>query len=177
MTHRVLLSLSKPLDFIFLQGEASPKIRHTERSPDVTQSGRSRSVESCLASPSTSLTNNVRCAQADRRKKTRSWSTVLLWVAFLFLSSCASTKQYPAGSFTIDGVMHRTDIEGGCWVFKATDGQSYELTGEVVKDLLRDGLRAEIVVKPRRDLKSICMVGKIVEVIEIKEIQSNSSPH
>jgi hypothetical protein len=32
------------------------------------------------------------------------------------------------------------------------------------------------VVKPRRDLKSICMVGKIVEVVEIKEIHSDSSP-
>ena len=72
--------------------------------------------------------------------------------------------------------MHRSNVEGGCWVFRTTDGQSYELTGEAAKDLLREGLRAEIVVKPRRDVMSICMVGKIVEVIEIKEIQSDSSP-
>jgi hypothetical protein len=96
--------------------------------------------------------------------------------ALLLLCSCASTKQYPAGSFTINGVMHHTNLEGGCWVFKTADGKNYELTGEAAKDLLREGQRAEIVVRPRRDLKSICLVGKIVEVVEIKEIRSDSSP-
>jgi hypothetical protein len=107
----------------------------------------------------------------------RSWSRVLLCVLLFFLSSCASTKQppaYPADSFTIDGVMHRSNVEGGCWVFRTNDGQSYELTGEAAKDLLREGLRAEIVVKPRRDVMSICMVGKIVEVVDIKAIHSES---
>lgn len=109
-------------------------------------------------------------------KQPRRWVIVLFCAMLFFLCSCASTKQYPAGSFTIDGVMHYTNIEGGCWVFRTTDGQSYELTGEAAKDLLREGLRAEIVVKPRRDVMSICMVGKIVEVIEIKGIHSDSSP-
>jgi hypothetical protein len=75
----------------------------------------------------------------------------------------------------IDGVMHHTNLEAGCWVFKASNGQSYELIGDAAKDLLCEGLRAEIVVKPRRDLMSICMVGKIVEVVEVKEIRSDSS--
>jgi hypothetical protein len=105
-----------------------------------------------------------------------SWANVALCIAFLLLSSCASTKQYPVGSFTIDGVMHHTNVEGGCWVFKASAGQSYELVGDAAKDLLREGLRAEIVVKARSGLKSICMVGKIVEVVEIKEIHSGPSP-
>jgi hypothetical protein len=106
---------------------------------------------------------------------TASLDGALLVALLVFFSACASTKQYPAGSFTIDGVMHHTNVEGGCWVFKARDGQSYELTGDAAKDLLREGLRAEIVVKGRRDLKSICMVGKIVEVLEIKGIGSDSS--
>jgi hypothetical protein len=103
---------------------------------------------------------------------------VLVLTSLLLFAACASTstKQYPADSFTIDGVMHHTNLEGGCWVFKATDGQSYELTGKAAKDLLREGLRAEIIVEPRPDLRSVCMVGRIVEVIEIKEIHSNSSP-
>jgi hypothetical protein len=105
-----------------------------------------------------------------------SWANVVLCIAFLLLSSCASTKQYPPGSFTIDGVMHHTNIEGGCWVFRASNGQSYELIGKAAKDLLREGLRAEVVVRPRRDVTSICMVGKILEVVEIKEIHSDSSP-
>jgi hypothetical protein len=101
---------------------------------------------------------------------------VLLFSLVFFLCSCASTKQYPADSFTIDGVMHHTNVEGGCWVFRTADGESYELAGKAAKDLLHDGLRAEIVVEPRSDLRSVCMVGKIVEVIEIKEIHSDSSP-
>jgi hypothetical protein len=100
---------------------------------------------------------------------------VLLFTSLLLFAACASTKQYPAGSFTIDGVMHHTNVEGGCWVFKAGDGQSYELMGDAAKDLLREGVRAEIVVKTRRDLKSICMVGKIVEVVEVRKIYSDSS--
>jgi hypothetical protein len=73
----------------------------------------------------------------------------------MLLAACASTKQYPTGSFTIDGVMHRSNVEGRCWVFRAADGQNYELIGEAAKDLLREGQRAEIVVRPQRDLKSI----------------------
>jgi hypothetical protein len=71
--------------------------------------------------------------------------------------------------------MHRTNLEGGCWVFRTTDGQNFELTGEAAKQLLREGLRAVIVAKPRKDLKSVCMVGKIFEVVEMKEIHSDSS--
>ena len=102
-------------------------------------------------------------------------SRVLLFASLLFLGSCATTKQYPAGSFTIDGVMQRTIVGGGCWVFRTSDGQNIDLTGEDAKELLREGLRAVIVVKPRNDLKSVCMIGKIVEVLEIKEIHSDSS--
>ncbi|MGA9364191.1 MAG: hypothetical protein WBW16_07465 [Bacteroidota bacterium] len=145
-----------------------------------------------MESPSTSLADIARCAQADgdlsfwtssRNLFARfatggqiAWPTVLLCVTLIFLNSCASTKQYPAGSFTIDGVMNHTNVEGGCWVFRTADGQNYELTGEAAKELLREGLRAEIVVRPRSNLKSVCMVGKIVEVLEIKEIHSDSSP-
>ena len=70
----------------------------------------------------------------------------------------------------LDGVMERSNIEGGCWIFKAKDGKPYELVGGEVQRLRREGQRAEIVVKPRDDLASICMVGKIVEVIEILNI-------
>ena len=107
--------------------------------------------------------------------KTTRVDIVLLFAFLMLFGACASTKQYPAGSFTIDGVMHRTNVEGGCWVFRTTDGQNFELTGEDAKELLREGLRAVFVVKPRNDLKSVCMVGKIVEVVEIKEIHSNFS--
>jgi hypothetical protein len=186
MTRRVLSSFSKLAIFIPLpyRGKPHQAVCHTERSPDVSESGRSRSADSHVGSPSTSLTDYVRYAQADGNavqrhsadQELRSWLGVLLCVALFFFSACSSSKPYPVGSFTIDGVMHHTNLEGGCWVFRASNGQNYELTGDTAKDLLREGLRAEIVVKLRSDLKSICMVGKIVEVVEIKEIHSGSSP-
>ena len=92
---------------------------------------------------------------------------VLLAAGFLFLSSCGTTKEYPQGSISLDGVMQRTEIEGGCWVFQANDGQQYELVGDQAKSLHQEGRRAEIVVKTRPDLASICMVGRIVEVLEV----------
>jgi len=91
-----------------------------------------------------------------------------LLIIFLLLS-CATTRQYPAG-FVLKGAMHFADIEGGCWVFKSDDGQAYELIGKDMKRLQKDGLRAEILVAPRNDLASVCMVGKIVEVVEILKI-------
>lgn len=89
------------------------------------------------------------------------------------LASCVTTSKYPSGSFRLEGEMHYSDIEGGCWVFKARDGQAYELVGKDVKKLQKDGLRAEVVVKPRLDLASICMVGRIVEVLEIRKVYSD----
>jgi hypothetical protein len=196
MTLRVLsspnrLAIPVPLPH---RGRPNRWVCHTERSPDVLsdppiggeskdKSGRSRSADSHVESPSTSFTKYVRSAQADQNavqrylanRELRSWPGVLLCLALLFFSACASTKQYPAGSFTIDGVMHHTNVEGGCWVFRASNGQSYELIGKAAKDMLREGLRAEVVVRPRRDVMSICMVGRIVEVVEVKEIRSDSS--
>ncbi len=91
----------------------------------------------------------------------------LLIISLLF--SCATPRQYPAG-FVLKGTMHFADIEGGCWVFKSDDGQVYQLIGKDTKRLGKDGLRAEILVAPRTDLASVCMVGRTVEVVEILKI-------
>jgi hypothetical protein len=93
----------------------------------------------------------------------------LLAVGILFMNSCGSSKELEKGSMVLKGVMHRTEIEGGCWVFEANDGQRYELVGEKANQLQRDGLRAKIVVRPRPDLSSVCMIGNIIEVVEIVE--------
>src|SRR3990172_5120802 len=51
---------------ILIYARLSKKSGHTERSPDVFQSGRSRSVKFGAASPSTSFAQNAHCAQADQ---------------------------------------------------------------------------------------------------------------
>ena len=66
--------------------------------------------------------------------------------------------------------MHRIEIEGGCWQFESETGESYELVGDQSRKLQVEGRRAKLQIKPRPDLASICMTGKIVEVIEILEV-------
>ncbi|TAK60168.1 MAG: hypothetical protein EPO24_06945 [Bacteroidetes bacterium] len=70
-------------------------------------------------------------------------------------------------SFQISGIMHRTNVEGGCWQFIGDDAETYELTGMKVVLLLREGIRADIVVRGPLDLASNCRVGAVVELIEI----------
>ena len=97
-------------------------------------------------------------------------SRVLLFSVVFLLTSCASTKEYPPGSIKVEGEMRQANVEGGCWVFKAKNGQTYELIGPDVKQLQKEGRRVEVVINPRTDLIGFCMVGKIVELIDIIKI-------
>ncbi len=63
--------------------------------------------------------------------------------------------------------MQKTTLEGGCWIFVADDGTRYELGGQGLEPLFKDGLHAELVVRDMPDASSICMVGKIVQVVAI----------
>jgi hypothetical protein len=189
MMHRVLSSLHKPVvrqlhcrtRTLFGRPAVRDAVQrgHTPKSPlSFARALSSEGTFGRTAGQLSPLVGMVVCGErgAGVCSFTVRLDRVLLIALLLLFSACASTKQYPPGSFTIDGVMHRTNLEGGCWVFRAADGQSYELIGDAAKDLLREGLRAEVVVRPRRDVMSICMVGRIVEVVEVKEIRSGPSP-
>ena len=63
--------------------------------------------------------------------------------------------------------MHRTNLEGGCWQFISDKNVSFELLGEHISELFHDGIGATLVVKDRPTVKSICMMGKPVEVLAI----------
>ena len=70
-------------------------------------------------------------------------------------------------AFIIDGTIRFMNVEGGCWGILGDDGVSYEPTG-IPREFLEDGLRVRAALKLRKDLASICMIGKIVEVLDIK---------
>lgn len=74
------------------------------------------------------------------------------------------------GVFAISGTMHYLSVEGGCWQFRSTTGETYELVGDLARSLRVEGRRAEIKIRARPDLASICMVGTIAEVIEITRV-------
>ena len=91
-------------------------------------------------------------------------------VIIAFLAGCSGSRQtvdYGEGTYTINGNMQKTSLEGGCWIFVAGDGARYELTGGGIDRLLQDGLQAELVVRDMPDTKSICMAGKVVLVVAI----------
>ncbi len=89
-------------------------------------------------------------------------------------SSCTPSKESRTPTdkpvVIIVGTMHHLEIEGGCWWFRPDAGESYELVGDLAKQLHVVGRRAKLKIKPRSDLASICMVGTIAEVVEIIQV-------
>ena len=83
------------------------------------------------------------------------------------IHSSSVTKDYGEGAYQIAGTMHRTNLEGGCWQFISDKNVSYELLGENITELFHDGINATLVVKDRTAVRSICMIGKPVEVLAV----------
>ena len=90
----------------------------------------------------------------------------------LTLLSCTSVERtvVDVKSFQLAGVMHYNPVEGGCWQFLADNGETYELTGEKVLSVLRDGLRLEIMVRGPLHIGTVCQTGKVVELLQIIRI-------
>jgi hypothetical protein len=89
------------------------------------------------------------------------------------LASCVAAEhasKYPDDAFIISGIMNYLEVEGGCWQFIDEDGETYEIVGLNVAPLLVNGQKAEIVVREIPGVASICMVGKMVELLEIIQI-------
>ena len=69
----------------------------------------------------------------------------------------------------LTGTVKAVGIEGGCWRFDSDDGRNFEISkAGVPADLLQDGKKATITVRPRPDLMSTCMIGPIIEVVKVE---------
>ena len=109
----------------------------------------------------------------------RNWRTVLVPVAVLILSSCASTAgngwvaltpPQPAGSgpmFHITGTVHHLELEGGVFVIRDAEGTQYNPLN--LPDAFRvDGMAVEADARRHDDMASIGMVGPLVELLRIR---------
>lgn len=69
--------------------------------------------------------------------------------------------------FTIKGIMQFTNIEGGCWYLEAHK-RKFELTGSdaQLRTVRVEGRSLTLVVK-QRNIQSTCMVGTVVEIVDI----------
>jgi hypothetical protein len=97
---------------------------------------------------------------------------LILLQASDFSCSAGADALGPQVSIQVSGVVRFVDVEGGCWAFRADDGSIYELvTDKASSRILVDGARATLVLAPREDAVSVCMVGRIAVVDEVKSLQ------
>ena len=94
----------------------------------------------------------------------------LLIILLLILSGCRDVTRDP-DAYIIEGTMYFRSIEGGCWQFVDGNNQGYQIVGENVEEINIDGLYAKLIVRDYPNQTSVCMIGKIVELIEIIEIK------
>ena len=113
------------------------------------------------------------------------WRTVLVSVAALILSACASVgakgwvelKPESAGSgpmLHIIGTMHHLDLEGGLFVIRDAKGTRYNPVN--LPDAFKvEGLAVEADARRRDDVASIAMVGPVVELLRIRRLQGGDA--
>jgi hypothetical protein len=80
----------------------------------------------------------------------------------------ASKEAEPQQADTIElqGTVVKNDLEGGFFAIEGVDGKTYEPIN--LPDAFRkDGMRVKATVRVRRDVRSIHMVGEIVEIVDI----------
>jgi|GEM_PF-2269238 len=90
--------------------------------------------------------------------------------AFLGCAGSFHAEDFGPDAYMISGYVHRLDIEGGCWQFTSDGMENFELAGPKTAPLLREGVSAKLIVRDISDAASICMIGKIVEVLQIIDI-------
>ena len=67
------------------------------------------------------------------------------------------------------GTMRAVNVEGGCWRFDLQDGRHFEIVKSTAPEgLLGDGKQATLILRPRPDLMSTCMIGPIAEVVRVE---------
>lgn len=82
-------------------------------------------------------------------------------------AGCSPAGPLDESTIRADAVVARLEIEGGCWVLD-TGRERYEPVnlGEAFR---RDGLEVAFTARIRDDMASICQVGRLVEIVEIRE--------
>jgi hypothetical protein len=98
-----------------------------------------------------------------------------LRISALLLLVLTALPSFAQKEFTIKGIMQFTDIEGGCWYLEAHK-RRFELTGSDAQlaTVRVEGRSLTLVVK-QRNMQSTCMVGTVVEIVDI--IDTVFHPH
>ncbi len=67
------------------------------------------------------------------------------------------------------GTVRFHDIEGGCWTIEVEEEGYEPIT--LPEEFKTDGLQVHFEANFRDDMASVCMVGRLIEVLEIERVQ------
>jgi hypothetical protein len=70
---------------------------------------------------------------------------------------------------TIQGTLEKSDLEGGTWVFRTKDGDSYQLDG-LPADLQKDGAKLELEGSVDEGMMTIGMMGSVFQVSKARSL-------
>jgi hypothetical protein len=95
----------------------------------------------------------------------------------LLIATFVSRDARSQKEFTVKGVMHYSEIEGGCWYLETGNGKKYEIKGS--DDELRMVRVPDryliLVVKQVPNLQSVCMIGTLVQITNV--VDTVRRPH
>jgi hypothetical protein len=69
----------------------------------------------------------------------------------------------------IQGKLEHSALEGGVWVLRGSDGNTYQLSG-ISDDLLQEGARVEVEGKVDEGAFSIGMMGNTLQVTSARKL-------
>ena len=99
---------------------------------------------------------------------------VLLTLTMLTIYSEAKAIVIAPGydSCNVYGVVHFSNLEGGCWYIQLIDGTKIEPVSVLTNDLLIDGQEVMFSYIPAYDVASICMIGQLAYITCIQPIDT-----
>ncbi|SFS58936.1 hypothetical protein [Marininema halotolerans] len=102
---------------------------------------------------------------------------ILLIGGFLTEAAFADSRENP--QWILSGTMRHLNIEGGCWIMEAQNGERYQLSGDpaILKRLYMEGLHVTILVESAYNRYGKCMVGRWVKVIQLIHVGQSQPPH
>ncbi|MBN9416320.1 MAG: hypothetical protein J0I12_12830 [Candidatus Eremiobacteraeota bacterium] len=70
---------------------------------------------------------------------------------------------------TIQGTLEHSALEGGTWVFRTKDGDSYQLEG-LPSNLQKDGAKLELEGSVDEGMMTIGMMGSVFQVSKARSL-------
>ena len=69
----------------------------------------------------------------------------------------------------VTGKLEHSALEGGVWVLRASDGNTYQLSG-ISDELLQEGARVELEGKVDEGAMTIAMMGPVFQVKSARKL-------